>query len=149
MDKESDTHRDSSEHTKLRRGHKKRKLVSILFHMALQLDRGNGPLKLYVAALRAAVTRLEMRSEIEGIFLFVIVTVVLMEFSDCSAMKRHGFVTRKTELSHRSRDDPAVNFLEERKTSSSQRSTIRLSFFTAVRSLVTSVTFVPSNSAWI
>lgn len=96
MDKESDTHRYSGEHRKPRPGHKKRKLVFILFHTALRWSWEI--LKLYVAELRAGVTRLEMRSKTEGIFLFVTVTVALMELSDYSAMKRHGFITRKTEL---------------------------------------------------
>lgn len=52
-------------------------------------------LKLHVAALRADVVRLEMRSETERIFLFVTVTFALMELSDYSAMKCHGFITRK------------------------------------------------------
>lgn len=110
--------------------------------------RRNGSSKLYVATLRAGMTHLEMRSETEGIFLFV--SVALMELLDYSVMRRRSFIT-KNRVSHQ---QDAQDVRSHRKLFGVENffaATIYhwLPFFTPfhtiARSLVASDMLIPSN----
>jgi len=147
MGRESDTHRDSTHKAAPGRA-KKRKLVSILFCMALQRSQNNltTPRTLHrvVAALRAIVTRLEMRSKTKGIFLFVIVT----ELSNYSEMKCRRFITRTIVSTVRKMRALTANlFRRENFSTTTIHYSIIIShaFHITASSLVTSDTFDSSN----
>jgi len=89
IDKESDTHMNSVEYTKLRLDTKKTETFHFVPHGLNSNHHRNISLNFTSRRCVSDVIRFEMCSE--RIFLFV--TVALMELSDYSAVRRHDFIT--------------------------------------------------------